>query len=242
MNTWRQLKRFTQARVALGRAGSSLPTEALLDFELAHAKARDAVHAKLNVNGIERELAALGLASMRVHSAARDRAEYLRRPDQGRTLEVSEPVARCPDPLELLVVIADGLSAAAAERHACPIIRLLQPKLTSWQVGPVIIAEQARVALGDELGERFGARIVVVIIGERPGLSSPDSLGIYLTYDPRPGRSDAERNCISNIRPEGLRYEVAAYRLYHLLESARRLRLSGVGLKDQSQQTPAILT
>lgn len=242
MNAWPQLKQFTQARVALGRTGSSLPTEALLDFELAHARARDAVHAVLGTNSIECDLNALGWPSLRVHSAARDRAEYLRRPDHGRTLASPQEAEQLAHSPELLFVIADGLSALAAERHAVPLLRLLKPKLSDWVMGPVVIAEQARVALGDEIGERFGARLIVMLIGERPGLSAPDSLGAYLTYDPRPGRSDAERNCISNIRPEGLSYEAAAHRICHLLASARRLRLSGVCLKDQSQQPPAILT
>lgn len=230
---WAQLRRFTTARVALGRAGSSLPTDALLDFGLAHARARDAVHAAFDADRLEGEIRAEGWPCERVHSAARDRAEYLRRPDLGRRLREGEE-ARLRDDCELVFVIADGLSAEAVERHAVPLLRALRPRMTDWRIGPVTIAEQARVALGDEIGQAARARFVIVLIGERPGLSAPDSLGAYLTYEPRVGRSDAERNCVSNIRPEGLIYEQAAHRLLHLLEGARRLRLSGVGLKDES--------
>ncbi|MBV8866606.1 MAG: ethanolamine ammonia-lyase subunit EutC [Acidobacteriaceae bacterium] len=241
MADWQQLKCFTPARVALGRTGASLPTEALLDFDLAHARARDAVHAVLHVDQIAADIKALGWPSIRVHSAAGDRAEYLRRPDLGRRLQqtIPRPFARPP---ELLFVVADGLSALAAERHAVPLLAVLRPNIASWRVGPVMLAEQARVALGDAIGESLGAEIVVMLIGERPGLSAPDSLGAYITYGPRVGRSDAERNCLSNIRPQGLTYELAAHRLLHLLEAARGLRLTGVALKDQSRNAPATLT
>ncbi len=244
MADWQQLKRFTPARVASGRTGASLPTEALLDFELAHAKARDAVHAVLHAGEIEAEVQALGWQSVRVHSAANDRAEYLRRPDLGRRLQNQEQHIQLtvPHGSELLFVIADGLSAVAAERHAVPLLAALKPSLAGWHVGPVVIAEQARVALGDAIGGSLGAEIVVMLIGERPGLSAPDSLGVYITYGPRVGRSDAERNCLSNIRPQGLTYELAAHRLLHLLEAARGLRLTGVMLKDESQNPPATLT
>lgn len=243
MADWQRLKRFTPARVALGRTGASLPTEALLDFELAHAKARDAVHALLHIDEIQADIEALGWESVRVHSAAHDRAEYLRRPDLGRRLNREQATfpQLYPGP-ELLFIIADGLSALAAERHAVPLLAALKPNLAGWSVGPVVIAEQARVALGDPIGESLGAEIVVMLIGERPGLSAPDSLGVYITYGPRIGRSDAERNCLSNIRPQGLTYDLAAHRLLHLLEAARGLRLTGVALKDESRNPPATLT
>ncbi len=241
MNPWSQLKRFTSARVALGRAGSSLPTAALLEFELARARARDAVHASFDVEAIERGVESLGWRIVRVRSAARDRAEYLRRPDLGRRLYAKlEDLPTVPP--DLIFVIADGLSARAAEAHAVPLLSVLEPKLNGWGIGPVFLAEQARVALADELGEVCRAKMAVMLIGERPGLSAPDSLGAYLTYEPRIGRSDAERNCLSNIRPEGLTYEIAAHRLLHLLEGARRLRLTGIRLKDESDAVPAILS
>jgi ethanolamine ammonia-lyase small subunit len=239
MSHWSLLKRFTSARVALGRTGSSLPTSAQLEFELAHAKARDAVRASFNTKKIAAEVEALGWPCLRVHSAAADRNEYLRRPDLGRRLRPGQteiqPIAPPP---ELVFVIADGLSAWAAERHAIPLLVALRKNFEAWRIGPIIVAEQARVALGDEIGEILGAHIVVMLIGERPGLSSPDSLGIYLTWDPRIGRTDAERNCISNVRPTGLSYELAAHRLVYLLESARRVQLTGVKLKDASGELP----
>jgi ethanolamine ammonia-lyase small subunit len=238
MNSWLQLRQFTPARVALGRAGASMPTGTLLDFELAHAKARDAVHAALNVEVLGKGLRALGWSSLHVQSAAQDRAEYLRRPDLGRRLGSGQQPSCVSSEPELLFVLADGLSALAVERHAIPLLAVMRPWLEAWRVGPVIIAEQARVALGDEIGEILQADILAMMIGERPGLSAPDSLGVYVTYAPHVGRSDAERNCISNIRPEGLSYELAAARLLFLLQSARRLRLTGIGLKDESVTPP----
>ncbi len=235
-----QLRRFTPARIALGRAGDSLPTAELLDFGAAHAMARDAVHAALDIRGITAQLKACGHESLLVHSAAQDRAAYLRRPDLGRKLDEASRqrlsslrLATRPD---VLFVIADGLSAIAPERYAVAVIEETGKLLTDWRIAPVLIAEQARVALGDEAGEMLDAGMVVTLIGERPGLSSPDSLGIYLTYAPKVGRTDAERNCISNVRIEGMSPERAAQTLSHLLVNARRLGLSGVRLKDSSDQ------
>jgi ethanolamine ammonia-lyase small subunit len=235
---WTALRRFTPARIALGRAGESLPTRALLEFGLAHAQARDAVHTALDIASVREQLAAAGFGSVAVHSAAGNREHYLRRPDDGRTLDEPSRArlrtlagAAAPD---IAVVVADGLSAAAAARHAVPVLRALRARLNGQRIAPIVIALQARVALGDEIGELLGAGQVVVLIGERPGLSSPDSLGIYLTHAPRRGRTDAERNCISNVRPEGLGYEQAARRLALLIEGARRLGRSGVELKDES--------
>ena len=215
------LKSFTPARVALGRAGHGLPTAELLRFRLDHARARDAVYEPLDPPS-------LGIPHVLVRSAAPDRENYLRRPDLGRRL--SDPARLERGDYDAAIVIADGLSARAVHRHAAPLFQALTPLLAGWRLGPVIVVLQGRVAIGDEIGERLGARQVVVFIGERPGLTSPDSLGIYLTWDPRPGRTDAERNCISNIRTEGLSYPVAARQLHLLMSEARVRRLTGVHL------------
>ncbi|MBO4122330.1 ethanolamine ammonia-lyase subunit EutC [Cupriavidus gilardii] len=236
-NPWQRLRQFTSARIALGRAGHSQPTDAVLAFGLAHAQARDAVHQPLSCEAVKAALDEAGFANLLVHSAAADRAQYLRRPDLGRRLdEGSRERLRqaAADPCDVAFVIADGLSAQAAQRHAVPVLRAVRERLPDWRIGPVAIAEQSRVALGDEIGELLRARQVVMLIGERPGLSSPDSLGIYLTYDPHPGRTDAQRNCISNVRPEGLSYQQAADRLAWLLRGAVALGCSGVRLKEDS--------
>ncbi len=237
-NPWQQLRRFTRARIALGRAGHSQTTDTVLAFGLAHAQARDAVHLPLDCAAVEAALGQAGFASLSVHSAAPDRAHYLRRPDLGRRLDepsrarLAASAGAAPD---VAFVIADGLSALAAQRHGVPLLCAVRERLPQgWTMAPVVVAEQSRVALGDEVGERIGARQVVMLIGERPGLSSPDSLGIYLTYAPRAGRTDAERNCISNVRPEGLSYAQAAERLVFLLRGAAALGGSGVALKDDS--------
>jgi ethanolamine ammonia-lyase small subunit len=235
---WLALRRFTTARIALGRAGQSLPTRAVLEFGLAHAQARDAVHLPLDCSELAASLDTAGFASVAVHSAAPDRATYLRRPDLGRRLDEASRqrlggLAR-PERPDLVFVIADGLSSCAAATHVVPLLLEVVPLLPGWRLAPVVIAEQGRVALGDEVGEILGAALAVMLIGERPGLSSPDSLGIYLTYGPRLGRTDAERNCISNVRPAGLGYAQAARRLVFLLTMARQLKLSGVGLTDDS--------
>ncbi|NVH74664.1 ethanolamine ammonia-lyase subunit EutC [Paraburkholderia sp. JPY432] len=234
---WNALRRFTQARIALGRAGNSLPTAPLLAFNLAHAQARDAVHHPLDADALHAQLQEQGFNTLDVHSAAPDREHYLRRPDLGRRLsdESRTTLARLPTQSnDVLFVIGDGLSAFAASKQAVPLLQAMHPKLADWTIGPVVVARQARVALGDEIGELLDAKIVVMLIGERPGLSSPDSLGIYITYAPKVGCSDAQRNCISNVRPEGLDYPQAAHKLHYLLTQARTLRLTGVGLKDDS--------
>ena len=234
------LRSFTPARVALGRSGASVPTRALLDFTLDHARARDAVHAVLDVPHLVADLDALGLAVTEARSQAVDRRDYLRRPDLGRQLDAGsvEALARIASrPCQLAIVIGDGLSAAAVHAHAVALVTRLLPLLAAdagVALGHVVVASGARVALGDEIGEILGAEMVVMLIGERPGLSSPDSLGIYLTYRPRVGRSDAERNCISNVRPGGLDFQTAAFKLHYLMENARRLQLTGVDLKDDS--------
>src|SRR5450830_25769 len=236
---WQQLKGFTRARIALGRVGSSLPTKEVLDFGLAHAMARDAVHLALDVDALERSIAALGNTTLRVHSKAPDRASYLLRPDWGRRLNDASlsllQDVKPKSPVDFLVVVGDGLSSLAVERHVEPLLREMQALIPdTWSIGPVVLASQARVAIADEIGETLGARMTVMLIGERPGLSSPDSLGIYLTYAPKLGYSDADRNCISNVRPEGLNYPAAAKKLMWLAKEAMRLQVSGVVLKDES--------
>ena len=230
-----RLRDYTPARVELGRAGSSLPTRALLEFQLAHAKARDAVHLPLAVNSLVLELKQKGFESITLASAARDRDEYLKRPDLGRRLsdDSRTRLGLLRADANVAFVIADGLSALAVHRHAVPLLDLLVRNL-DWRIAPVAVVEQGRVAIGDEIGELLGARMVVVLIGERPGLSSPDSLGAYLTWQPRPGRTDAERNCVSNIRAEGLSYAAAAHKLLFLMNESRRLKLSGVQLKENA--------
>ena len=234
---WTGLRRHTPARIALGRAGPAWPTREVLAFGLAHARARDAVHQVLDIDALESELRAAGHPTQRTRSAAPDRTSFLARPDLGRRLD-AESASRLLAPREpapIVIAAEDGLSAAAVQRHVPPLLAALRALAPGrWTRAPVVIALQGRVALGDEIGERLGARLVVVMLGERPGLSSPDSLGIYLTHAPRAGRTDAERNCISNVRPEGLGYAAAAAKLDWLAAEALRLGLTGVGLKDGS--------
>ena len=235
-NNWAALRSLTPARIALGRAGSGLPTKALLDFGLAHARARDAVHAALDADSLASRLRELGLAPTVVRSAAVNRETYLRRPDLGRQLAPDSDIRKSDHAFAL--VIADGLSALAVERHAVPLIRsLIDLSPQRWAGASCCVALQGRVALGDDAGARFGCQLVVVLIGERPGLSSPDSLGAYLTFAPRIGRTDAERNCVSNIRPEGLGYEAAARRIDWIAAAGVARGVTGVGLKDESGGT-----
>jgi ethanolamine ammonia-lyase small subunit len=227
---WTDLRRFTPARVALGRAGNGLPTAAHLDFQASHAAARDAVHAELDVATLQADLAAIGIASICVASEAPDRRTYLLRPDLGRRLRAEDRGVLPTSPGALLFVICDGLSATAVQRHVVPLLANIPSTLLT---APVVIAQQGRVALGDDIAEPMGAEAVAVLIGERPGLSAADSLGAYLTWQPRRGRTDAERNCISNIRPEGLPPRDAADKLVWLIGEMRRLSLTGVMLKDE---------
>jgi ethanolamine ammonia-lyase small subunit len=223
------LKSFTLARVGLGRAGHALPTAELLRFQLDHARARDAVYQELDPR-------ALGLPHLLLRTAATNRRIYLSRPDLGRTLS-SESRARLQGgSYDAAVVVVDGLSAAAVQRHAAPLLRELAPRFANegWRMAPLTVVLQGRVAIGDEIGAALGAQQVAVLIGERPGLSSPDSLGVYLTWDPRPGRTDAERNCLSNIRAEGIPYAAAAERLHLLMRQARLRRLTGIHLKEDA--------
>lgn len=241
---WQSLAALTDARIALGRAGSSLPTRETLRFALDHARARDAVHAPLDPGPLKAALEALCGACLQVKSAAADRACYLQRPDLGRRLSDADRAALTgpADGFDVAFVLGDGLSAEALQRHALPLLESLWPALRAQglRLAPPVLAEQARVALGDEVGERLGARLVVVLLGERPGLSSPDSLGAYLTAAPRAGLSDAARNCVSNIRPAGLAYALAAYKLCWLIEAGLQGG-TGVALKDQSEADPAYL-
>ncbi|MDV6345280.1 ethanolamine ammonia-lyase subunit EutC [Nitrosomonas sp. Is37] len=242
IDPWQQLKGFTRARIALGRAGSSLPTKELLDFTLSHAMARDAVHLALNVAALAQDLEEQGFSIQLVHSKAPDRTSYLLRPDYGRQLDQQSrrqlqaiKLATAFDSVNLVIVVGDGLSSLAVERHAKPLLTEIKKNIPEqWKLGSIVIASQARVALADEIGELLGADIVIMLIGERPGLRSPDSLSIYMTYAPRVGCSDADRNCISNICSEGLPYETAAKKLIWLAKEAIRRKLSGVALKDES--------
>lgn len=245
-NPWRELRRHTPARIGLGRAGVSLPTAAQLAFQLAHAQARDAVHRPLDVAALCAEIEGLGLSTLALHSAATSRPMYLQRPDLGRQLGAAsrerlealrgQRRASGRGVHDIAIVVVDGLSALAVQRHAAALIAALraEPAAARWSIAPVAVVEQGRVAVGDGIGELLDARIAVVLIGERPGLSSPDSLGVYLTWAPRIGRHDAERNCISNVRPEGLGCADAARKLAYLLDEALRRGLTGVGLKDES--------
>jgi len=238
---WAPLRRHTPARIGLGRAGDALPTSALLRFQAAHALARDAVHDVLDAELVTSGLAAalgdrLAAAPVAVDSAAPDRARYLQRPDLGRRLAPSAAAVLAPvaaaGPCDLVLVVADGLSARAVHAHAAATAGAVVARLPGWSVAAVVV-RQGRVAVGDAVGALLGARFAVVLVGERPGLSAPDSLGAYLTHTPRPGRRDSDRNCISNIRPpQGLGIEAAAETIAGLLLKADRLGLTGVGLKD----------
>ena len=237
--TLRDLRQLTPARVGLGRAGASLPTEALLQFTLDHARARDAVHAGFDVSALVTGLNSLGLRTLEVSSRAGSRRDYLRRPDLGRMLDpeskrllASQMAGSC----QLAIVVGDGLSPSAVNAHAIELVRRLIPRLAvgGLEIGHAVVASGARVALGDEIGAMLGARLVAVLLGERPGLSAPDSLGAYLTFAPQVGRTDAERNCISNIHGAGLGYDEAALRIAWLIREALARKLTGVTLKDES--------
>ncbi len=240
---WQPLRRYTNARIGLGRAGDSPPTAALLAFQLDHAQARDAVHAALDPAALGQELAAHA-AVLLAHSAAADRPTYLKRPDLGRTLSAASReiltayAGQAPGGYDVVFVVADGLSALAVQRNAGALLALTCAALREqgWRIGPIVVVEQGRVAIGDAIGEILGAEQVAVLIGERPGLSVAASLGVYLTYGPRPGRSDAERNCISNIHAHGLSAAAAQQALVYLLAEARQRKLTGVALKDTRER------
>jgi ethanolamine ammonia-lyase small subunit len=235
----RDLREFTPARVGLGRAGASMPTEALLGFMLDHARARDAVHATFDIAGLVAGLSGLGIQPVEVCSQARSRRDYLRRPDLGRMLDPASKRAlesRSGAPCQLAIAIGDGLSPTAVNVYAVELVRHLIPQLAAdgIEVGATVVASGARVALGDEIGAILAARMLVMLIGERPGLSAPDSLGAYLTFAPRIGLTDAERNCISNIHGAGLSYQEAAFRIGWLVREGLVRQITGVALKDES--------
>ncbi|MFN8357788.1 MAG: ethanolamine ammonia-lyase subunit EutC [Spirosomataceae bacterium] len=242
---WGHLRAYTQARIAQGRAGHSLPTDQLLQFQADHALARDAVYSSLAISDLHQQLSQL-LETVKaptntvltVQSQAQNRSQYLQRPDWGRKLAAQSRQQLCETawpPSKISMVIADGLSASAVNAHALPVLRQLIPALLSlgWNLAPLTLVEQGRVAIADEIGHLLHAEMVVMLIGERPGLSSPDSMGAYLTYAPHPGLTDESRNCVSNIRPEGLGYEAAARKLLYLLTEMHHKKLSGVLLKDE---------
>lgn len=236
---WARLRSYTAARIGLGRVGAALPTREVLKFAMAHAQARDAVRTPMEWSGVEQGLASLGVTTLQVASQATDRDTYLRRPDLGRRLDPRSRVvlrSLAATQPELLLLVGDGLSSTAVAVNAVSTIAALLPMIHAqqWRLAPVLLASQARVALGDDAGEILQPRAVLTLIGERPGLSSPDSLGAYLTWEPRIGRKDSERNCISNIRSGGLSADEAAFRIGWLLRECFRRRLTGVALKDES--------
>jgi len=239
---WQHLSQFTPARIALGRTGMSLPTRANLDFQLAHALARDAVHIPLDFTQLKQRLNQLGFATQVLQSQAENESMYLQRPDLGRLLSLgslAELQAQPPLAVDAVIIIADGLSSKAIEHHAVHFIELLLPALQTkaYQIPPLCLVKQGRVAIGDAIAEHYQARFCILLIGERPGLSSPDSMGIYFTYQAQAGIStDADRNCISNIHSNGLSYEQALKKLLFLIDGAEQLKLSGVSLKDETTE------
>ena len=241
---WARFRSATPARIGLGRSGDALPTEALLDFQLAHAQARDAIYGFVDFAALAERV---GRPTRHVHSEAADRPTFVRRPDLGRRLDAPSRVLLAADrgdpPWDVAFIVADGLSSAAIEDHAASVLHAALPMLHGMRVAPVILAEQARVALSDEIGALLNTRLAVMLIGERPGLSVRNSLGIYITFDPRPGRTDGERNCISNIHADGLGYEDAAQKLAWLIAEARRLQATGFFLKEAAgpARQPAVI-
>lgn len=238
-----RLRALTPARVGLGRTGVSQQTRDLLAFQSAHAQARDAVYASLDQPSVAAAIAKITADQVLcLHSQSADRATYLQRPDLGRTLNAESQEALVgfakehQQPWDVVLVVADGLSALAVNRHAAPVIGALWTRIAEWRMAPVCVVEQGRVAIGDQIGETLDALLAVVLIGERPGLSSPDSLGAYITWHPRAGRTDAERNCVSNIRSEGLSYDEGATQIAYYLTEARQRHLTGVGLKAANRQ------
>ncbi len=229
---WQPFRAATRARIGLGRAGDALPTASLLDFTLAHARARDAVHGAPDFDAIAERLCPA--ETLRVHSQAPDRLTYLRRPDLGRRLREADRAVLAQGAWDAVFVIADGLSASAIDLHAVPMIAAARARLAGWHLAPVVLARQARVALGDEIGAALGARLTVLLVGERPGLTVQDSLGIYLTFAPALGRNDAQRNCLSNIHAHGMGYDDAADKLAWLMQQSLRLGLTGIGLKEDA--------
>lgn len=238
-NPWSHLRQFTAARIAIGRTGGSQPTAAVLDFRLSHARARDAVHAPFDSASLAAQLHAAGIPTQFLSTAVPNRTTYLLRPDLGRCLDPASRETLQPTQPDLVLIVSDGLSAAAAENHAAsiliPLIQELQQ--AAWKIAPVVIVPLARVKVQDEIGSALGARFSLMLLGERPGLGTPDSLGAYFTANPHPSRTDADRNCVSNIRPEGIPPAEAAHKLAWLIQESLRLGLSGVHLKDNQVGT-----
>ena len=232
LDPFRRFREVTRARIGIGRTGDAMTTREVLDFQLSHARARDAVLGDVDFNAMEQALALMTM--LRVHSKAPDRKTYLARPDYGRSLSEESRAKLCSGPYDIVFVIADGLSASAVEKHAIAVLSECLQRLPSHDIGPIILAEQARVAFGDEVGEAMSSKLVVVLIGERPGLSTPSSLGAYVTYGPKAGLLDSARNCISNIHDDGLSPKLAAQKICWIVEEALRLKLTGVGLKENS--------
>ncbi len=233
-DSWRSLRQFTSARIALGRTGQSVPLKESLHFKLTHAHARDAVYSSLNINVLEQSLQKFGLPLIHLHSKATSREEYLQRPDSGRRLRNPLALSGYNGSYDLCIIVADGLSARAIEDHVVSLLDNLIPSVNHLRLAPLTIAEQARVAIGDEIGSLFNSKLSLILIGERPGLSSPNSLGAYLTYSPAIGLTDESRNCVSNIRPEGLPYTEAATKILYLIQQSLHRKISGVRLKDES--------
>jgi ethanolamine ammonia-lyase small subunit len=235
---WTRMRDATPARIGLARAGASVATEGHLAFQLAHARARDAVHEPFDPGALMDRLRERGLEAVQLHSAAPDRSIYLARPDLGRRLDDTSRarIAAMARGYDVAFVLADGLSAKAVASHAVPLLDECLPQLRrqGWRIGPIAVVEQGRVAVGDEIGQMLDAALVCVLVGERPGLTSPDSLGAYLTWQPAIGRTDAERNCLSNIRPAGMAYAETAQRLVYLCTQARLRKCTGVMLKDET--------
>jgi ethanolamine ammonia-lyase small subunit len=236
---WQGLQQFTAARIALGRTGAAVPLQQALDFKLAHAFARDAVYSILDKQLLTDGLQAISPRHYWLHSQAIDRATYLQRPDFGRRLNdisIQQLSTEPTDPCDIAIVLVDGLSATAINEHALPYLQIILPALQAKQftIAPITVVQQGRVAIGDEIGTLLKAKLTIVLIGERPGLSSPNSMGAYITYQPALSLTDESRNCISNIRPEGLPLKAAADTLLYLVSEALRLQLSGVGLKDDA--------
>lgn len=239
-DAWGSLKAFTNARIALGRTGVATPLKEVLDFRMCHAHARDAVYSILKVDELTASLQQFQMPIITVNSKANDRTAYLQRPDLGRKLNdasANNLKNETSHSADVAIIIADGLSATAINEHAVHVVKKLIPllKQSVLTIAPLVIAEQARVAIADEIGSILQARLSLILIGERPGLSSPDSMGAYITYQPSPGKTDESRNCISNIRPEGLGYDLAAAKIAKLIKVSLLLKLSGIRLKDEEQ-------
>ena len=238
-NPLAQLRQFTNARIAMGRVGASIPLKQSLEFNMAHAHARDAVYSFLDIDGLTDNLSKFNLPVLHLHSKAGSRHKYLKRPDWGRRLnEESEmSLEGIYNKSDVAIIIADGLSATAVNENAFSVLNLLIPMLAAARLtmAPLCIVEQGRVAIADEIAYKLNAKLSVIFIGERPGLSSADSMGAYLTYNPRPGLTDESRNCISNIRPQGLTHKPAADKIFYLVTEAFEKQLSGVGLKDNER-------